>query len=248
MKPVVLCLEDQEEIAEEISDALDLGGFEPVMARSLEEFWSRTRERPVDLLLVDLHLPDGNGINVVRDVRKKSDVGIIIISAMGTDTDRIVGLEIGADDYLPKPFNPRELVARASTVLRRTRGQAFDLTGTAGTMTPSAAGVVSTGASGQMVSFGCYGVDLQARRVLDPHGEEVALTSAEFDLLVVFLQRRNRVLSRDQLIYALKGQEWEGYDRSIDSLVSRLRKKLSHSGEDAPRIRTVRNAGYMFVA
>lgn len=179
-----------------------------------------------DLIVLDLMLPGEDGLSICRRLRAHSTVPVIILTARGDDIDRIVGLEVGADDYLPKPFNPRELVARIRAVLRRAK-----------TLTLQAENQVRVGA---------FDVDLDSRTVYGPDGAPIDLTGAEFDLLICFIERPNRVLSRDQLMDWTRGRRADVFDRTIDVQVSRLRKKLDVGGE--PLIKTVRNAGYILAA
>nr|MBX2805359.1 response regulator [Hyphomicrobiales bacterium] len=176
-----------------------------------------------DLIVLDLMLPGEDGISICNRLRASSRIPIIMLTARSDDVDRIIGLEVGADDYMPKPFNPRELVARIRAVLRR--------------MEPPA----ESGRS--IMMMGPYRVDIEARLVTRENGNQVGLTSAEFDLLACFLTRPMRVLSRDQLMDWTRGRQADAFDRTIDVQVSRLRKKLNIGGE--PVIRTIRNAGYM---
>lgn len=176
-----------------------------------------------DLIVLDLMLPGEDGFSICRRLRVNSDIPIIMLTARGEDIDRIVGLEMGADDYIPKPFNPRELVARIRAIQRR----------------------VEISFSTKLRKYAVEGlvVDLDGRKVLDKTGSEISLTSAEFDLLECFVTRPNRVLSRDQLMDWTRGRQADAMDRTIDVQVSRLRKKLEKGSE--PMIRTLRNAGYM---
>jgi two-component system OmpR family response regulator len=176
-----------------------------------------------DLIVLDIMMPGEDGISICRRLRATSSVPVIMLTARGEDIDRIVGLEIGADDYLPKPFNPRELVARIRAVLRR-----LDQTAEA---------------PRRRLVIGLLTVDLDARTVLDEAGEVIDLTSAEFELLACFVTRPRRVLSRDQLMDLTRGRKSNAFDRTIDVQMSRLRKKIEVSGE--PLIKTVRSAGYI---
>jgi two-component system OmpR family response regulator len=179
-----------------------------------------------DLIVLDLMLPGEDGLSICRRLRAASRVPILMLTARGEDIDRIVGLEIGADDYLPKPFNPRELVARIRAILRRNEA-------------PPAAT--------RRLAFGPFLADLDARAVTGDDGRTIELTSAEFELLECFLQRPGRVLSRDQLMDWTRGRRAEALDRTIDVQMSRLRKKFEAAGAGTgdPLIRTIRNAGYM---
>lgn len=185
---------------------------------------------PVDLMVLDLMLPGEDGLSIARRLRGTRDLPIIILSARGDEVDRIVGLEVGADDYLPKPFNPRELLARIRAVMRR-----LD-TRTAVTEAPTEEG---------KYSFGGFTLDLLSHSLMHGH-EPIELTPGDFALLEAFVSRPNRVMSRDSLIERLKGYERSPYDRSIDVRVTRLRKKIEPQPEHPQFIRTVWGKGYMF--
>lgn len=190
-----------------------------------------------DVVLLDIRLPGEDGLTLARYLREHYDVGIIMVTASGEVIDRVVGLELGADDYLPKPFDPRELLARLKSVLRRIQAKP--------TAEPGAA---AAGGRGPRQRFGRCELDLESRRLFEASGAEVAMTAMEYDLLRVFLANPNRVLSRDQLLMQTRNREWEPFDRSIDIRIGRLRRKVEPDPAGEPRcIRTVRNAGYMFV-
>lgn len=177
---------------------------------------------PPDLLVLDIMLPDMDGLTVCRKVREASRIPIIMLTARGDVADRIVGLEMGADDYLPKPFEPRELVARMQAVLRRGAGEDHEI-----------------------VRVGPLEVNATTRSA-SLNGRALALTSAEFELLSLLVRHRGRVLSRDRIMEAMRGIDWEAYDRSIDVLVSRVRQKLGDDAKRSTFIRTVRGIGYSF--
>ncbi len=185
------------------------------------------RGRP-DLVVLDLMLPGEDGLSICRRLRATSGIPVIMLTARGAEVDRIVGLEIGADDYVTKPFSKRELLARIRSVLRR-GGPPKDLN------PPKSA-----------LRFNHYTVDINARRITDQSGRDVALTSAEFDLLVCFLHAPQRVLSRDQLLDKVHRRSADAFDRSIDTLVSRLRKKIEVASDNERLIATIRNHGYLF--
>ena len=175
-------------------------------------------------------------MSLARYLRERYDVGIIMVTASGEVIDRIVGLEIGADDYVAKPFDPRELLARVKSVMRRMQARA------------SAEAPAPTGApEAQRVRVGRCHLDVDSRRLFDDGGQEVQMTAMEFDLLRVFVGNPNRVLSRDQLLTLTRNREWEPFDRSIDIRIARLRRKIEPDPEHPQAIRTVRSAGYMFV-
>jgi len=184
----------------------------------------------VDLIVLDLMLPGEDGLSLCRRVRTSSSVPIIMLTARGDEIDRIVGLEMGADDYLGKPFNPRELLARIRAVLRR----------------HSAASMVNAGAHATAMTFLGWHIDVRMRELRDPEGARVAITSSEFDLLQAFCQRPGRVLTRDNLLDLTFGRTAGSFPRSIDVLVSRLRRKLEQGAGEKRIIQTVRSGGYLF--
>jgi len=193
------------------------------------------RELP-DAVLLDVRLPGEDGLSLARYLREHYDLGIIMVTASGDVIDRVVGLELGADDYIAKPFDPRELLARVKSVLRRLQAK------------PPAQAPVPAAPTAARQRFGRCELDIDARRLFESGGVEVAMTAMEYELLRVFLSNPNRVLSRDQLLMHTRNREWEPFDRSIDIRIGRLRRKIEPEPAGEPRcIRTVRNAGYMFV-
>jgi len=206
-----------------------------------------------DVILLDLRMPGEDGLSLARFLRERYDVGIVMVTASADMVDRIVGLEIGADDYIAKPFEPRELLARVRSVLRRmqARPQAGE-PAPAATATPAggAAAAVAPAAAANAAArrrVGRCEIDLDARRLFEVGGGELPLTAMEYDLLRVFLENPNRVLTRDQLLNHTRNRDWEPFDRSIDIRIGRLRRKIEPDPSHPRAIRTVRNAGYMFV-
>ena len=182
-----------------------------------------------DLIILDLMLPGEDGLSLCRSLRTRSQVPIIMLTARGDDIDRIIGLEMGADDYLPKPFNPRELLARVKSILRRAQNE-------------------SLSAKARKLCFAGRTVDVGARHLIGQDGTVVPLTGAEFTLLCLLAEHPNQVLSRDQLLDGLAGREASPFDRTIDVLVSRIRRRLGDDARDPALIKTVRNGGYMLAA
>ncbi|WPO44127.1 response regulator [Tardiphaga sp. 42S5] len=228
--PNILVVEDDRETRTLIAKYLRTNSCNVTTAadgREMEKVMADTR---VDLLILDVMLPGEDGLSLCRKVRAESQLPIIMLTARGEDVDRILGLEMGADDYLPKPFNPRELLARINAVLRR---QATALNASA---TPNATAL----------SFAGWQIDLRLRELRNPQGARVAMTSAEFDLLRAFVERSGRVLSRDSLLDLTQGRSAGSFERSIDVLVSRIRRKIEIDPQDAQMIKTVRSGGYMF--
>jgi len=223
--PLILVVDDDADLRTLITDFLRANGQRVESAADGVEMDARIAAERPDLIVLDLMMPGEDGLSILRRVRKPGGPAVIMLSAMGEDTDRIIGLEVGADDYLPKPCNPRELLARIRAVLRR-RGEE----------------AASAGGGSAVRRFGAWTLDIVQREVQRIDGPTAPLTDAEFRVLAAFLDRPQRVLSRDQLIEAGKGIDSDVFDRAIDVTISRLRKKL---GPDDP-IRTIRNEGYMF--
>ncbi|MBC8339408.1 MAG: response regulator [Rhodospirillales bacterium] len=190
------------------------------------------QEQGIDLAIVDLVLPDTDGLALTRSLKEHSNIGVIILSGRGETTEKIIGLEIGADDYLAKPFEPRELLARVRSVLRRL------------VQTPSA----SPAAESMIFSFEGWNLDITARTLTSPKGEPVELSSGEFNLLKAFVEHPNRVLSRDQLLDFTHANDSPAFDRSVDVRVGRVRKKIEVDPQNPQFIKTIRNGGYMFAA
>jgi two-component system OmpR family response regulator len=227
--PQILVVEDDRETRALIARYLRTNACHVSVAADGREMDRHLADSRVDLIVLDVMLPGEDGLSLCRRIRATSQLPIIMLTARSEDLDRIVGLEMGADDYLGKPFNPRELLARINAVLRR---QAAQSTGT------------SDGATA--LTFLGWHVDLRLRELRNPDSARVALTSAEFDLLQAFCERPGRVLSRDNLLDLTQGRASGSFERSIDVLVSRLRRKLAHPTQDADIIKTVRSGGYLF--
>jgi two-component system OmpR family response regulator len=227
--PHILVVDDDGEIRALLGRYLASQGFRVSLAADRRTLEAVLAAAAIDLVVLDVLLPDGSGLDICRDLRRhRPALPVILLTALKEEVDRIIGLEIGADDYLGKPFNPRELVARIRAVLRR-------------------GGEAAAEPDGRSYRFCGFRADPASRDVIDVDGRSCALTGAEFDLLRVFLDRPGRVLSRDQLLDLTQGRDADPLDRSIDVLVSRLRRKLG----DAPPFRlvkTVRNGGYQFTA
>jgi DNA-binding response OmpR family regulator len=229
----VLIVDDDAAIRETTGEYLSENGFEIALAADGEQMRTAIAQAVPDVVLLDLNLPGEDGLALTRWLRKHHDVGIIMVTGAGEVVDRVVGLEVGADDYLAKPFDLRELRARMKSVLRRGKGQA-----------PQSAG---EGAAGRVKVGRCM-LDLATHQLSDETGAELPITGMEFDLLRVFIENANRVLSRDQLLTLTRNREWEPFDRSIDIRIARLRRKIELDPGKPAAIRTVRGAGYMFVA
>lgn len=239
----ILLVEDDDDLRSELAEALEDSGFGVAEVASVAAFESAYQQVNPDVLILDLSLPDGRGLDIARDTRRSSDIPILFLSGRNDEIDRIVGLELGADDFIQKPCSPRELIARINAVVRRVGKTAAG----AGEAAPKAqAPAPEDGAD--FACFEGFSLNLAAMELAAPGGEDIPLTTAEFQLLKIFVERPQRVLARDVLLDLLRGENWAGYDRTIDGLVSRLRKKLSSDDAPCNFLKTVRGAGYMFTA
>ena len=231
----VLIVDDDPEVRGVIAEYLAGHGYEIAQAGNGEQMRQALARRVPDVVLLDLNLGGEDGLSLARHLREHHDVGIIMVTAASDVVDRIVGLEVGADDYVSKPFDPRELRARLKSLLRRVRGDADR---------PARAGERP---GGKRTRVGRFLLDREGRRLLDAAGKEIVLTSMEFDLLRVFTEHPNQVLSRDRLLTLTRNREWEPFDRSIDIRIARLRRKIETDPDNPRLIKTVRSAGYMFL-
>jgi len=220
----VLLIDDDERLNALLTTYLGRFGFTVRAVTHPEQGLRALKGDPPDVIVLDVMLPDVDGFTLCRKIRESSRIPIVMLTARGDVTDRIVGLELGADDYLPKPFEPRELLARMQAILRRGPG----------------------GENQERVRVG--DLDLNwAIRSAQVRGRDLALTNAEFEVLGLLVRNRGRVLSRDRIINETRGIDWEAFDRSIDVLISRLRQKLGDDPKHPSFIRTVRSAGYLFI-
>jgi two-component system, OmpR family, response regulator len=232
----VLIVEDDREIRESVADYLSGHGYACAQAADGKAMRAALAESVPDLVLLDLRLPGEDGLSLARWLRENHEVAIIMVTAAGDVVDRVVGLEVGADDYLGKPFDLRELLARVKSVLRRGQGSG-KRSGPAG----------KEGGATKRVAIGACQLDLDTHQLIGQKGEDIPLTGMEFDLLRVFAEHPNRVLSRDQLLTLTRNREWEPFDRSIDIRIARLRRKIEADPEKPKTIKTVRGAGYIFI-
>ncbi|WP_437879768.1 response regulator [Pseudomonas sp. LRF_L74] len=224
----LLIVDDDVEILALLKKFFLRHGYEVDLASDGEGMWAALQRQRPDLLILDVMLPGEGGLALCRRVRADSALPIIMLTAMGELSDRIVGLELGADDYLGKPFDARELLARVRSVLRR-----------AGEAPP-------TSEQRPLIRFANWQLDVTRRDLRSPDGVMIPLSSGEFDLLLVFLEHPQRILSREQLIDLARGHGHDAFDRSVDVQVSRLRRKIEANTKHPTVIRTVRNGGYMF--
>lgn len=225
----VLMIEDDRDIADLTAKFLRSNGLQVSVAPDGRAASAVLAQNRFDVVLIDLMLPGEDGLSIARRLRASQSVAIIMLTALGEETDRIVGLEMGADDYLVKPFSPRELLARIRAVLRRSAKRGA----------PDAIESVT-------YMFNGWKLEPGLRELTDPGGVKVALTGAEFELLSVFCKHPRRVLNRDQLLDLTQGRATTPFDRSIDTLVSRIRRKIEHDAKDPDLLKTVRLGGYMF--
>ena len=224
-----LVVDDDREIRTLLAEYLDANGFRTLTATNGADMRKVLDESRVDLIVLDLTLPGEDGLTLCRNLRAQSNVPVIMLTARGEPLDRILGLEMGADDYLAKPFEPRELFARIRSVLRRTQALPPSM------MRPEA----------KTMHFSGWTLDLTARHLLNAEGVVVALSGAEFRMLKVFLDHPNRILNRDQLLELTQGREADPFDRSVDIQISRLRQKLGDDARTPTIIKTIRNEGYV---
>ncbi|WP_172146248.1 MULTISPECIES: response regulator [Pseudomonas] len=229
----ILVVDDDGEVRQLLEDYLGGQGYQVHTCADSAAMRQVLQTGLPDLVLLDVGLPGEDGLSLARFLREHHDLPVIMISGAGSALDRIIGLEVGADDYLAKPFDPRELLARVKTVLRRYRR-----------VPPPAAAAED---AHRYLQLGRCRLDLERRQLCDGEGAEIPLTAMEFDLLQAFAQRPNRPLSRDQLLNLTQNRDWNPFDRSIDIRIARLRRKLEPDPDKPQIIRTLRGVGYMFV-
>ncbi|HYW05063.1 MAG TPA: response regulator [Gammaproteobacteria bacterium] len=227
--PHILVVDDDAEIRELLETYLSGNGYRASAVADGRSMWDALQRDEVDLVVLDLMLPGDDGLTLCRDLRSRSGIPVLMLTARGDEVDRILGLEMGADDYLPKPFNPRELLARIRSVLRRA-GHAAEPAGER---------------ESRRYLFDGWCLDTVTRQLLAPDGAVIALSGAEYRLLLLLLRHANEVLSRDQLMQHLHGRDSGPFDRSLDVQVSRLRQRLGDDGREPRIVKTVRNRGYV---
>jgi two-component system, OmpR family, response regulator len=228
----ILIVDDDPEIRRLLVDYLERNGFAATPARDGREMAQALERNAIDLVVLDLMLPDADGLTLCRDLRARSNLPVLMLTARGEETERIIGIEMGADDYLVKPFNPRELLARIKSILRRTRALPPNLR-------PE---------SQRCLVFAGWQLDTATRVLVAPDGVMVPLSGGEYRLLRLLLDHPNRVLNRDQLMELIHGREAEPFDRAIDVQVSRLRQRLRDDSREPQLIKTVRGEGYVLAA
>ena len=235
----VLVVDDDQKVRRMLTRYLEGEGFQVGEAGDGTEMRQALAGQTYDLVLLDVMLPGEDGLSLMRDIRRESEIPVIMITGKGDLVDRVAGLETGADDYIAKPFHLREVLARVRSVLRRSGDSPV-----AAVEASAEPGSASIG--GERFAFDGWLLDLGRRALLRPDGEAVTLTGGEFDLLATFAASPNRPLSRDQLMDRLKGHDWTPFDRSIDTQVGRLRKKIEKDPHNPELIKTLRGVGYLF--
>jgi two-component system phosphate regulon response regulator OmpR len=228
----VLVVDDDARVRKMLADYLEEQGVRVTLAANGKEMWAALERDRIVVVLLDLVLAGEDGVALAAELRRRTELGIIILSGRTDVVDRVVGLEVGADDYLTKPFHLREVLARIKSVARRTRLPASP--------------PPEIRANTAVLRFAGFELHLDERRLTAAHGEEVSLTTGEFNLLAALAQRPQRVVTRDTLMDLAKGRQWEAYDRSIDSQVARLRRKIEPDPANPTLIRSVRGEGYLF--
>jgi DNA-binding response OmpR family regulator len=226
----IVVVDDDADVRETVSEYLRRNGFSVSEADGGEALRALMAERPIDLAILDINMPGIDGLTLAREIRASGDAGIILLTANSDDLDKIVGLEVGADDYVTKPWNPRELLARVKAVLRRA----------------SKSGDGGTATMGREVQMGKCRLNLDSRSLFEADGTDVPLTAMEFDLLRTFAEHPRQVLSRDRLLDLAHNKEMEAFDRSIDTRITRIRRKVEIDPSKPDCIRTVRGGGYVY--
>lgn len=228
----IVIVDDEKDVRETFGEYLGGRGYDVSLAESGEALRAVMDEKPADLVLLDLNLPGEDGLSLARYLREDCDCAFIMVTAADDAVDRVIGLELGADDYIGKPVDLRELAARVKSVLRRSGGQ--------GPAKPQAEG-------SRRLTFSGFVLDMDGHELVDGDGAVVELTTMEFDLLCAFVEHPNRVLSRDQLLDMAHHRRWDPFDRSIDIRIARLRRKIERDPHKPEIIKTVRGAGYIFL-
>lgn len=229
----IVIVDDEKDVRETFGDYLTSRGYEVSLAESGAALRECVARKVPDLVLLDLNMPGEDGLSLARFLREETDSAFIMVTAADDTVDRVIGLELGADDYVGKPVDLRELAARVKTVLRRSGRDAA-------IARPEARDV-------RKVAFGNFVLDLDGHELTDRNGTVIELTTMEFDLLAAFVERPNRVLTRDQLLDMAHHRRWDPFDRSIDIRIARLRRKIERDPQKPEIIKTVRGAGYIFI-
>jgi DNA-binding response OmpR family regulator len=246
--PLILVVDDEAELRALLAEYLGQHGFRLQLAAHAGDARQLIGREPPKLALLDINMPGENGLSLARWLREAHPAVAIVMLTTASDTiDRIIGLELGADDYLPKPFELRELLARIRAVLRRSQAAPAQDAAPAAALTPSSPDPLTDAPASRRVRFGERWLDLDQRRLLDDAGQEIDITAAEFDLLALFASHPNRPLNRDQIMEQAHNRGWDVFDRSIDLRVMRLRRKIERNPDKPEVLKTVRNVGYVYI-
>ena len=237
MSQLILIVDDEEEMRDIVRTLLELNGFEAIEASSAEEMFDQISRNNLALIILDIGLPESDGLTAMKELRQEHDIPVVLLTGKGDVIDKVVGLELGADDYITKPFHSHELIARVKTVLRRANKTAQKLTSN------------STSEQDYFV-FNDWKLNVNTQNLKDPNNEEVAITSHEFYILHALIRFAGKSLTREQLLDFIGNgkREYSPYDRSLDVMIAKLRKKLNDSPKQPRFIRTIRQSGYMFIA
>lgn len=237
MSQLILIVDDEEDMRDIVRTLLELNGFEAIEAASAEEMFDQISKNKLSLIILDIGLPESDGLTAMKELRLNHDIPIVLLTGKGDIIDKVVGLELGADDYITKPFHSHELIARVKTILRRT--ESASVRGASG-ITPDQ----------EIFVFNKWQLNVNTQNLKNPNNEEVAITSHEFYILHALIKSAGRSLTREQLLDFLGNgkREYSPYDRSLDVMIAKLRKKLNDNPKQPRFIRTIRQSGYMFIA
>ena len=230
----ILLLEDEDSLADELGESLVFAGFDRHICQTVDAFWRHLGRHEVDLLIVDLGLPDGHGLDVIREIRKTSQVPILITSGRAEVEERVAGIEVGADDYVTKPYSSREIVAKISRLLSRSGGEQYSLRS-------------RKHMSKVRYRFASLVVDTKVMTLATTDGQDIPLTTYEFLLMKALVESPNCVMTRAKLVDYIHDEGWHGSERTIDNLISRLRAKIKAASADFP-VKAIRGIGYIFAA
>lgn len=236
MSETILIVDDEEEIRDIVRTLLEMNGFNVVEAKNAAELNHHIMKQPLSLIILDIGLPESDGLTEMKKLQSEHDIPIVLLTGKGDVIDKVIGLELGADDYITKPFHSHELIARIKTVLRRTSKNDHP--------------APDPYSKSRIIEFNQWSIDLTTQRLYNPNSEEIQLTGHEFSILNALIQSAGRTLSREQLLdrVASGRGEYEPYDRSLDVMIAKIRRKLGDNPKQPEFIKTIRHSGYMFIA
>lgn len=236
MSDLILVVDDEEDMRDIVRTLLEINGFDVIEAASAEEMFNKIDTHDVSLIILDIGLPESDGLTAMKKARLKNDIPIVLLTGKGDVIDKVLGLELGADDYITKPFHSHELIARIKSVLRRT--------------SPTPEPEKSTEEKPTVIQFSGWKLNVSSQRLVDPAGQEVVITSHEFFILQTLIKAAGRTLSREQLLDSVSSgrREYLPFDRSLDVMIAKIRKKLGDDPKKPEFIKTIRQTGYMFIA